>query len=126
MTIPWHESYKIGEADIDAQHRELFARINKFLDATDKASLTACAMSLFQHTREHFSYEEAAMRRVGYPAVAAHVAEHNGLLSRLNEVADAIGKDSLDRVELEEFLSDWLFNHIGTSDARLAIYLTSQ
>ena len=126
MTIPWHDSYKIGDADIDAQHRELFGRINKFLAADDRAGLTACAMSLFQYTREHFSFEEAAMRRVAYPAVAAHIAEHNALLSRLNEVADSIGKDTLDRLELEEFLSDWLFSHIGTSDARLAVYLTAR
>ena len=66
------------------------------------------------------------MRRVGYPAIAAHIAEHNALLSRLNEVADSIGKDQLDRLELEEFLSDWLFTHIGTSDARLAVYLTAK
>ena len=39
MTIEWKDSYKIGNAAIDAQHQVWFARINSFLGATDRKSL---------------------------------------------------------------------------------------
>ncbi len=53
MTLLWQDSYKIGDADIDAQHQKLFDLVNTFLAATDKAGLTLGAMRLFKYTREH-------------------------------------------------------------------------
>ena len=126
MTLQWQDSYKIGDADIDAQHQQLFNLVNTFLAATDKAGLTLGAMSMFKHTREHFAHEESLMRKLKYPAIKAHVAQHNALLSRLNAVADSIYKDTLDRADLEAFLSDWLAQHLATSDAKLAAYVKLQ
>jgi hemerythrin len=126
MTLEWNESYAIGNAEIDAQHQNLFDQINQFLEAPDKASLTRCAMHLFKYTREHFTHEEAMMARIQYPARQAHIQQHNDLISRLNEVAESIANDTLDRVSLEFFLTDWLLKHIGTADARLATYVALQ
>jgi len=80
-------------------------------------------MALFQYTREHFSHEEQLMKRLNYPAMAAHEAQHNSLISRLSEISARIANDTLDRVVLEAFLSDWLLNHIATSDIKLAAYI---
>jgi len=33
MTLHWQDSNKIGDADIDAQHQNLFALVNTFLAA---------------------------------------------------------------------------------------------
>ena len=126
MTIEWNDCYKIGHAEIDAQHQELFDRINKFLTATDKSALMLGAMSLFQYTREHFTHEETLMRTLHYPSIAAHVKQHNDLLSRLNMVAQSIAKENLVRADLEAFLADWLFNHLATSDTKLAAYVKLQ
>lgn len=39
MQIEWNDSLKIGDSEIDEQHEQWFAAINKFLQAPDKESL---------------------------------------------------------------------------------------
>ena len=58
--------------------------------------------------------------------MAAHEAQHNSLISRLSEISARIANDTLDRVVLEAFLSDWLLNHIATSDIKLAAYILAK
>jgi hemerythrin len=126
MTIEWKDSYLLGEAEIDAQHRFVFALANEFIAAGDKAALTHCAMQLYQHTREHFKHEEALMRELQFPEYAAHVEWHNQFISRLNDISACIGQDSLQRQDLVNLMSDWALKHIVQYDARLASYIASQ
>lgn len=123
MSLEWKDSYKIGRADIDAEHQHLFKLVNTVLAAKDKGALTACAMALFQYTREHFAHEEQLMKRLNYPAMLEHQTQHDDLISRLSEVSARIANDTLDHLVLEAFLSDWLLNHIATSDVKLAAYI---
>lgn len=123
MTIEWRDAYKIGDREIDAQHREIFLKANAFLDALDKDVLTEYAMAFFQYTREHFKHEEALMRKLSYPALAGHVQQHNDLIERLNDIAANIANDELTYKKLESFLTDWLLGHIRTFDTKLAAYI---
>lgn len=123
MTILWEERYKVGNSEIDVQHQELFVLINEFLAANGKSPLIACAMRLFKYTREHFAFEEALMKEIGYPAISHHVEQHNILISRLNTIAEDVASDTLDKVNLTSFLSSWLLDHIGKSDAKLSAYI---
>lgn len=123
MSLEWKDGYKIGHDEIDAQHQQLFKLVNTVLAAKDKVTLTACAMALFQYTREHFAHEEALMKRLDYPAMATHQTQHESLISRLNEVSARIANGTLDHQVLEAFLTDWLLNHIATSDIKLANYI---
>jgi hemerythrin len=101
----------------------LFKLVNTVLAAKDKGALTSCAMALFQYTREHFAHEEQLMKRLNYPAMAEHQTQHDNLISRLSEVSARIANDTLNHLVLEAFLSDWLLNHIATSDVKLAAYI---
>lgn len=123
MPIVWKDSYKINNAEIDAQHQYLFTCANAILEAQDQAALSAGAMQLYKYTREHFTHEENLMRRVGYPAIAAHMEQHNLLISKLNEVARHIAHGNLDRAALASFLTEWLTNHIAVSDQKLAKFV---
>lgn len=123
MTIAWDDVYKIGDAQIDHQHEQLFGHINKLLAASDKPALTAGAMALFKYTREHFTHEEQLMKKIRYPAISAHIQQHNDLISKLSIVALSISHETLKKSELEDFLKGWLFNHIRSSDTKLANYV---
>jgi hemerythrin len=123
MSLEWMDGYKIGHDEIDAQHQELFRLANKFLNATDKVTLTECAMGLFLYTRTHFDHEEQLMKSIGYPAIEMHLAQHTELISLLNDVASNIEDESMDMQDLEFFLSAWLIGHIGSSDTKLAAYV---
>jgi hemerythrin len=123
MKIDWNDSYKIGNAEIDAQHEQWFEEINHFLEASDKESLILCEMQMFRYTRLHFGHEENLMKSIGYPDTNAHRVQHFELLARLNEIAQQIADDTLDLQEWRDFLSNWLIKHIGTTDSKLAAYV---
>jgi hypothetical protein len=37
MSLEWNDAYRIGNDEIDAQHRRLFGHVDDFLAAKDKA-----------------------------------------------------------------------------------------
>jgi hemerythrin len=123
MNIPWSDAYAIGDTVIDSQHEVWFQRINSFLEATDKESLTHCETLMYQYTRIHFRYEETLMRSVSYPDLRLHIHQHNELLDNLNSIADHIAHGKLDPLEWHLFLSDWLLGHIRAHDTKLAAYV---
>jgi hemerythrin len=125
MTVKWNDSYLLGEAEIDAQHRFVFALANEFMQANDQTELTNCAMRLYQHTREHFKHEEALMRELKFPEYAAHVAWHNQFISRLNDISASIAQGTLNLRDVDALMTDLALNHIVQHDARLAGYMVS-
>ena len=123
MSIKWLDSYQIGNVEIDAQHRGLFDAVNRFVNAKDRDSKLLCSLKMLRHAGEHFEFEEELMRRLKYPAIADHFNEHTDLISRLTAFSERVASDTLQGIEVESYLYDWLVNHMATSDAKLASYL---
>jgi hemerythrin len=126
MQIDWKDSYKIGNAQIDAEHQKAFQLANQFLAAQDQATLRVAAMQLYKHTREHFEHEEKMMRDRAYPDTKAHVDGHNRLISRLNVISQTVARNDVNDQALKNLMIDWTINHIGQDDARLAAFVTAQ
>ena len=123
MTIEWKDSYKIGNAAIDAQHQVWFTRINSFLEATDRKSLQHCEVMMNQYTQAHLKFEEQLMRDIRYPDIESHLQQHRELLTKLGEIEAQIDNDTLDTAQWTSFLSDWLLNHIRIYDTQLAAFV---
>jgi hemerythrin-like metal-binding protein len=123
MPLEWKESYLIGEAGIDAQHRHFFVLANAFIAARGKAAQTSCAMAIYRHTREHFGHEEELMRRLAYPGLANHVEWHNRMISRLNALSRDIQSETVNTQDLVSLAEDWALNHIPVHDADLCAFL---
>ncbi len=123
MGIEWKDTYKIGDAEIDAQHQAWFGKINDFLSADGKEALTLCEMKMYQYTRVHFKHEEALMRSINYPGLRDHVGKHNELLSHLNGISDQIANGTIDLIKWRNFLSAWLLHHIAVTDKALATFI---
>jgi hemerythrin len=123
MRIEWNQSYLIGEADIDRQHKHLFELINQVVATDDFETLRSLMMEVYKHTREHFELEEAVMRKHKVPDVQAHTDYHNQLLSRLNDISASFGKGLADKAALVELMSDWALRHIVGSDAVIKRYI---
>jgi hemerythrin len=123
MGFMWRESYSVGNAVIDAEHRELFARAHAFFEAVAKTKKSDCALGLLEYTRHHFDQEEALMREAAYADISVHAEQHNQLIDKLNVVVEKLANDTLEPSELKAFLSAWLLGHIVTFDARLCAFL---
>lgn len=126
----WLPSFSVGEPRLDEEHRRLFALIGE-LDSSIKDP-EACPDSgpliaeLSDFMATHFASEEALMRSLDYPELAAHEREHESL--RRDLAAYRARLDCGDRnllSELDGFLKDWALRHTLLIDRLYIPYLGS-
>ena len=126
MPVKKLQTQQTGVLVIDAQHKELQIRIEKLLAAKDRTTLALCVMGLYQCFREHIAYEERLMRKLKYPAMKAHIDQHQGLISRLNAAVRRASTEPIEKAELDSFIADLTQNHVGTYDSQLGAFAKLQ
>lgn len=126
MAIVWDPSLEIGVEPIDSQHRELFRRIDRLLEAsaarTTATEVGAMLEFLASYVREHFRTEEELMARLEYPGAAEHRAEHVGFAAELENLRReyaAEGGTALLVVRVTSRATQWLREHIYRADREL-------
>jgi hemerythrin len=125
----WFEKYKIGVPLIDADHLNLFkevARFNEYLQSGMTAEELGKSLSfLDKYVGAHFAREEMLMREKGYPEYTQHKALH----LHLKKVVFAVRRvfetnvEKVNKVKLNQFLHDWLVDHILRVDTELVPYV---
>lgn len=126
--MEWKDEYSVGVSEIDNQHKLLlrsFSAIEESINLNQGWSNTHYAIiELIQFARIHFSFEEAMMRMFDYPETDAHQKEHEHFFVKL----DSIERHSLKKtakVEMVQFLQDWLTKHILDRDKGYANHIFS-
>ena len=130
MAIEWDDRVVTGNELIDAQHRELFARVNKLLEAYSsgrgKQVVLQTLAYLQEYTTEHFAAEEDAMRACSYPEMEAHRQAHAEFISGIAELRQETNRQGAGdylTIMTNRLLVDWLLNHVKNTDRALADYL---
>ncbi|MCP4342978.1 MAG: hemerythrin family protein [Desulfobulbaceae bacterium] len=140
MILKWDDAtYLTGVEEVDAQHKELFKRINDLLKActTNKGTASELAQEksletldfLAQYVIEHFKCEEEYMERYRSPLRDENKAEHEKFLKQYTELRTKIDDNGLSRqmiIRLEGFLCGWLTNHITKVDSSLSEVLPQE
>ncbi len=107
--LNWDDAYASGQPQIDAQHQELFELTNSLFASMDggqpSADLGLHLRRLIAHVAQHFHDEEARLLEVGYPALPAHAAEHQRLLSSIQDLEQDLDAGRLDLGRLVTFLA---------------------
>ena len=129
------EKYKTGVELIDTEHRRLFEIIHDTNDLIhaellhDKYDeIMHLLAELKDYTEFHFRDEENLMERIHYPEISAQKRAHAAFVERLVEV-DLTDLDEMDDnqqeylIDLINFLSGWLINHILGSDKKIGEYM---
>lgn len=121
--IAWNPSFAVGIESIDEQHRELFRRINDLMDSMSAGrgpeTVAGLVRFLEDYVHTHFADEQAEMRRVEYPALAAHLAEHAAFvadLTRLQHELATGGVTASLTISVNNRVCKWLVEHILRSD----------
>jgi hemerythrin len=114
----WNESYSVGSAEIDSQHRRIFTLANSLPGKLTTRDINAAIMALFRHIREHFVAEEKMMKAIGFPETADHRELHDDLITRLSEIAERSFRDEAAVSAFRQFVYDWLTDHILNHDMR--------
>jgi len=126
--IEWLPSWDTGIAELDRQHRELVAEIDRLFLALKEGSPEKVAERTLLHLSEyvefHFKTEERCMLEAHYPGLPAHRAEHDALRNEVKAIVDAYlaGGGAL-TVKLSEYLKNWLIHHLDTTDRIMAEHL---
>jgi hemerythrin len=130
MGIVWTANLATGINEIDSQHKELFIKINKLLDAMSKGEGKKVIEDTFKflsdYIKTHFKMEEGLMTKNKYPDFASHKQLHNGFMTKLDELqrkADKEGVNSSIVIEAQPLLVDWWYNHINKIDKALGEFL---
>jgi hemerythrin len=131
FTFEWTESFSVGVAEIDEQHRQLFALTNSLARAMTVspglAGHETKLRKLLHDARAHFETEEALLRERGYREVEAQQQEHAALLAILERLVGAGEKRSRPRsATAADYLKDWLIRHILVEDTQYRALLESR
>ena len=130
LAFQWNQSLSVGVDSIDDQHRQIFSRINRLLEATSQGKgrdeVGQVMQFLGSYVVGHFGAEETYMGQTSYPATAAHKAEHSAFLREFSDLSAQFRKEGATSqlvIAIQRKVCDWLINHIGKSDKQLAAHL---
>jgi hemerythrin len=127
----WSESYAVHVPEVDAEHQQIF----RLCDDLQRAMMAGAPSSDVQsivdgvviHTAKHFSHEEREMRAAGYSLYAWHRRQHYTARSRVRLLERRIRRGDRDAaIELLNFLSGWLNDHVRLADRMLGAYLRNR
>ena len=133
----WKEKYELGVPLIDEQHKELFKRVESFMqvlrmassweDKVEKVNETLDFMNTY--VVEHFRDEEAFHQEIGYPGEEEHKKVHADMVNYVIAVTEEYKNSGYDEQLMQKFagkLMAWLINHVASEDQRIAAYAISK
>jgi hemerythrin len=119
----------LGIQEIDEQHKVLVENLQQLQAWRSKGHGYSAALNAFlslgQYVQSHFRDEEAFMERHDFPELEEHKIHHQQLVTKLQTIEQHVmsGDDITD--EMMALLSQWLIEHIGGDDMKIATYLRS-
>lgn len=127
----WTPGLSVGVESMDAQHRQLFDRLNSLVEAVRSNhgadELGRTMDFLDSYVREHFADEEKLLADAGYPGLEGHKRMHASFAAELASVRAGLAIPTVDRQELAErlhlSLRDWLLRHIRVEDRAYGEFL---
>jgi hemerythrin len=131
VALNWSSTLALGVPELDAQHRELFIRVDKLLDSMlrgDRTEAAQLAAFLREHVVLHFAAEEQLMKDLGYADLKAHIAEHDAFAASMLELSSALGEHGATAelvLRLEREAVAWLRDHVYVADAALGRFVTA-
>ena len=129
----WKEEYNLIIEEIDKQHRKLMeigkkaydiAIIDDGYDRYDE--IISIIDELLEYTKYHFEYEENMLKEYNYDHIHEQVEEHGFYVYKINEVSEREDIDDNQRkviLEIIDFLSEWISQHIMVADRKYAVFL---
>ncbi len=127
-TIDWAESYSIGNALLDQQHKLLFEITNTLIvtkgSYVHSKLISKLLDDLIYYAQVHFSTEEAYMRLHNFPDLDEHINDHNQFILKAENLRELAMKEEKDLSGLTlDSCLDWLQHHILEEDMSYKYYV---
>lgn len=129
--IQWSRWMSVGIDDLDDDHRELIAIVNKLSVEENRANPDLVEIildELIAYTKHHFAAEEAHMERANYPTFAAHKALHDTLTRQVEDYLETVRnrRGEISGEQVFTFCADWLGKHILKEDTRFGDFALTE
>lgn len=130
MAFKMTKDLETGNTQIDHEHRELFVKLNAFLEACSqgkgKAEIVKTVEFLRNYTHSHFAHEEVLQKEKHYPNYPSHKKFHDDFIRTLDQLAydienNGICISTVGRINME--VGSILVNHIKMEDVRMAKFI---
>lgn len=131
MALQWSQNLSTGLEWQDKEHMELFNRINKLLEEMSKGrgkeEILNTLRFLDTYVVKHFGKEEQEMGKYNYPEAITHKGQHALFVKNITRLRADLEKGATLNlvVQAQIALGDWLKNHIGSVDKKLASFLVN-
>jgi hemerythrin len=124
--LEWTASLATGNADVDRQHQEIFAKLNGIEEViqqgADKECLIRLITALLDYTYIHFHHEESAMSCTRCPFHDSNCDAHRGFIERLRHWLAVVMEGRATPAMLQEVHTEscaWILHHIAKVDIGL-------
>jgi len=130
--ISWNDSYELGNAMVDAQHRKLFGLVNDLIKKCEDGSSTEKVREtldfLVDYAVQHFFDEETLQLENNYPGYEMHKKMHENFKLNVGMFVEQYNENGSSEElnnEVNNFLVRWLINHIQKEDKKIGEYIKS-
>lgn len=129
--IVWKDEFRVGSAQLDAQHKKMFGLINELFasvrEGHETGKLKQIIDGALDYGRRHFGDEERIMLQSGFPQFSFHKQVHEHYSQKIDELMIDYHRRFGDiSSELLQFLKAWWLNHILNMDREYAPYLADE
>lgn len=130
MAIEWKTNLETGLKVIDDQHKELFRRFNKLLEACNagqgRDEVLKVLLFLNDYIRSHFSEEEELQQKFGYPGYPEHRVLHTNFIKTVVDLEKQFKDEGANLslvIQTNQMMVNWLTQHIGKVDRAFAEFV---
>ncbi len=129
MALHWSSALAVGVPEIDLQHEEMFARVDRLHDAMlarDRTEVVRMLRFLVEYVHHHLGAEETLMESVEYPQLVRHRQAHESFKRQVEALAsqvEAVGVSALVVHRVEREVSSWLHDHVCGADLEFVSHL---
>lgn len=130
MAVQWTQDLATGVEEIDSQHKELFNRINRLVEACSKGKgkeeISGVLRFLEDYVVMRFGAEEERMKSLDFPNYDIHKKMHDDFILDLQDLKQQLeqkGPTVALVIKVNHFLFDWLTNHIRKMDKVMGAFL---
>jgi hemerythrin len=119
--IEWTDDYSVSVEEIDLQHKKIIEMINTLhqamLDGKGHKIISGILDGLAEYAVYHFQTEEKYFDKFNFEGGNTHKETHNEFVKQISEFMDGYKSgDLMLTIDVMDFLSDWLQNHILGED----------
>lgn len=134
MKFHWEETLVLNVPLMDKQHMELVEQADKLFEALGDPAKSTQEINemlkfLADYVVNHFNAEERLQRQYNYPDYEKHHEIHEAFKATVSDLIKSIEADGLKttkKLAINKMVMQWLKQHIGVEDRKLAVYIHSQ